>query len=85
MSERHNADTSRGGPIVATRNTIAGCGQVLEENRWSAWLRVDRENEEEGEEEKKKERNNNVTHRREWIADSRTERPPRGFLSRDRE
>jgi len=104
MPKRHDAGTSRGGSNVGTRNTIVECGQVLEEDRWIAWLHVNREEEEqeeeEEEEEKKKEKEkeekgeeeekeeektkNDKVYRRERIADSRIERPPREFLSHDR-
>lgn len=90
MPERHDAGTSRGGSNVGTRNTIVECGQVFEEDCWIAWLHVNREEEEEeeeeGEEQEKDEKtkNDKVLHRRERIADSRIERPPRGFLSHGR-
>lgn len=51
MPKRHDAGTSRGGSNVGTRNTIVECGQVLEEDRWIAWLHVNREEKEEEEEE----------------------------------
>lgn len=94
MPKRHYAGTSRGGrPIVATRDVIVECGQVLEENRWTAWSHVDREEEKEEEEKKKKEKekekekgknDDEGAHRRERIADNQTERPPRGFSSHGR-
>src|SRR5436190_11487565 len=100
MPRRHYVGTSRGGPIVATRDAIVECGQVLGENRWIAWLHVDREEEEEEEKEKEEEeeeeeekekgieieieKNDDKRHRRERIANSQTERPPRGFLSHGR-
>lgn len=88
MPERHNAGTSRGGSNVGTRNTVVECGQVLEEVRWIAWLHVNREEEEEDEEEEEgeeeKEKNDDKVRRRERIADSRIERPPRGFSSHGR-
>jgi len=83
MPERHDAGTSRGGSNVGTRNTIAECGQVFVEDRWIAWLHVNREEKEEEEEAEEKTKNAKV-HRRERIADSRIERPPRGFSSRGR-
>lgn len=91
MPKRHYAGTSRGGPIVTTRDITVECGQVLEENRWTAWLHVDREKEEEEkkkkEEEKEKEKgkNDGEAHRRERTADKQTERPPHGFSSYGRE
>lgn len=86
MPKRHDAGTSRGGSNVGTRDTIVECGQVFQENRWIAWLHVNREEEEqeEGEEEEEKKTKNVKVHRRERIADSRIERPPRGFLSHGR-
>lgn len=85
---------------MGTRNTIVECGQVLvEEDRRIAWLHVNREEKEdeeveeaaeekeEGEEEEEEEKTKNdekKVHRRERIADSRIERPPRGFSSRGR-
>ena len=94
MPKRHDAGTSRGGSNVGTRNTIVECGQVFQEDRWIAWLHVNREEEEqeegeeeeeEGEEGEEVEKTKNVkVHRRERIADSRIERPPRGFLSHSR-
>jgi len=87
MPERHDADTtSRGGAIVvATRNAIAACPwRASEEDRCRVvtWLHVDRSKketeEEEGEDERKQARS------LVRIADCRTERPPRGFLSRGR-
>lgn len=92
MPKRHYAGTSRGGPIVTTRDVTVECGQVLEENRWTACLHVDREEEKEEEKKRKKEekekeegKNDGEAHRRERIADKQTERPPRGFSSRGRE
>lgn len=91
MPKRHYAGTSRGGPIVATRDVIVECGRVeTEENLWTAWLHVDREEEREEEEKKKKEKgnkkgkNDDEVHRRERIADKQTERHPRGFSSHGR-
>lgn len=69
MPEKHDAGTSRGGPIV-------GRGQVLEESRWNVWLFVNRE----GERGK-----SNAPRRERRRADSRrTERPPREFSARTR-
>ena len=77
---------------MGTRNTIVECEQVFQED-WIAWLHVNREEEEqeegeeeeEEEEEEQEEKTKNVkVYRRERIADSQIERPPRGFLSHGR-
>ncbi|TGZ49141.1 Uncharacterized protein DBV15_08690 [Temnothorax longispinosus] len=51
---RGSSSSTRGGSNVGTRNTIVECGQVLEQDCWIAWLRVNRE-EDEGEEEEEEE------------------------------